>query len=200
MRKVLLNTTTVILLGLLGASMAQKVAAANSYGGTTGESATASLGHHVYVHIPTVVILQLNGTSGNYAVDFQPTASEMEAAAAGTLSSLPTPDASSGFVSLKGFTNSPSNVDVTVGISPDTTPTGYQTVEDDIMIGTGYVNRARGTAPALAIPGFASTLSNPKPGWTTLIDSSTNPFQLALQGTEAPGDYSFTITYSATVP
>lgn len=182
-----------------GASMAQKLSGNAGYSGAKG---SASVDHQVRVHIPNVVILRLNGTGSNYAVDFKPTATQMANAATGTATSV-SPDSSSGFVSLEGFTNSGSDVPITIKVTDPVGSTASAAVLSDIMIGSGYLSNAAKSPVSLTILGTGST-STRGPAWTTLIDDSssspTNPFSLALQGTEAPGDYSFVITYSATTP
>lgn len=197
MRKVAAAALTIGAI-LIGSAFAQVTigTGTSNLGFTVGGTETqAQIGHHVTVDIPSFVLLRIQDSSGNFAsgsaatVDFTPSASDI-ANPSGT--PIAANASTSTFGKLQGLTNASSAVDVTATIQTDAS--GTQTAEDstvmnDIRIGSTQVNGS--SVPVAQIPVTAR-------GWQDLLKLSD--FKLMLDGTEVQGNYSYTITYSATAP
>lgn len=186
MKKSILILAAALLLGTVGASFAQSTTSV-----ATVKNTSASVQHPVLVHIPSVVMLRLNGT-GTYDVSFTPTVTQIRnAGTSGTVSVAP--DSSTTFGSLEGFTNAVGDVNVTTKITSAGSGTGMDaTVMGEIMLN----GTALASSPTLTITGTGNVTA---PTWQTLITDSS-AFTFALTGTETPGDYTYTVTYSAAVP
>lgn len=186
MKKSVLILAVSFLLAAVGASFAGST---TSLANKSGQSASVS--HPVLVNIPYVVMLRLSGT-GTYDVSFTPTLGQIQSATPTSPVSV-APDGNTTFGSLEGFTNSDSNVKVSVKITSLGSGTGMDaTVMKEVMLGGTSISNA----PTLTIPG---TGNSTPPTWHTLITDSS-AFSFDLSGTETPGNYTYTVTYSAAVP
>ncbi len=201
MKKTLLIAAAALLLGTVGASFAQMATTGHGVGivGSATSNTDLSADHHVKVHIPTVVLLQIQG-SGAADVQFSPTADDIYNALNSTTFSI-NPNAQSAssnpstFSDVRGFTNGGANVTVNADVTTDATaPSGGSipavdgTILDNLTLGTSTLSG--GVTKDIA--------ANSTPAWTTLW--SLSDFHLKLSGTETPGTYSYTVTYTATVP
>lgn len=206
MRKTLLVSAAVLAFAAIGSSFAATDITAptgpGSVGTATGQGNTLHVSHHAIVNIPSVVLLKVVGTAGNASVVFNTTASDMLAAAnSGGTGILVTPDTSaSGFQAVKAFSNVGNTYAVNASISADSTANSSQdpTTASALL---SQIELATGSSAYTAINGNSVSKSvalSPSAGWTPVWQ--LGDFRLLLNGTEAPGTYSYTVEYSVTVP
>lgn len=197
MRKPLLIATTALLLATVGATLAQGIGPSVSGPGVAGSGASntdVTASHQVSVHIPTIVLLQIKGTSSSTTADvqFSPTANDIYAASSTPIAANPATATSnpSTFTKVRGFTNGSNSVTVTANVATNATGSSIPTTDGTILDNL----ELRGAK----LHNGVTTNITAGAGWTDLWTLSD--FGLLLSGTEAPGTYSYTVTYTATVP
>lgn len=197
MRKTLLIATALFALGLVGATFAQAIGTSVSGPGVAGSGISGTpvtASHQVSVHIPTIVLLQVKGTATSTTADvqFSPTANDIYAASSTPIAANSTTATSnpSTFTKVRGFTNGSNPVTVTADVASNATgssiPTTDTTILNNLELGGAKLHGGVTTS----IPAGGT--------WTDLW--TLGQFGLLLSGTEAPGTYSYTVTYTAAVP
>ena len=178
MKKVLVLLATASVLAFVGSAMAQGLDGGQA-APTSSASYAATASHDVVVNLPYVVALDVVGDGSSTTLTFDASNSDIYNAATGN--PAPIDPMSGGFQSLKGFTNA-STAHLTVTYAADSNNPTTNVLSDVKVNGT-------------ALTGFTADVTR-NDGYKTIFDRTM--VKLNLTGTELPGSYTYTVTYTLT--
>lgn len=140
----------------------------------------ASVNNQLFVNLPTVVALRLNGDGTSSDVTFNVDAATYYGNAVNGTTINP---ANSGFTSLDAFSNDANGAELTVGLqTPPAAGSDAASVFDAVQLDGG------------AVTSFSRTLGV----GMHLAVISRNDFSLHLTGSEPTGNYTYTLVYTLT--
>ena len=144
---------------------------------TEVDTTAASVDHQIKVHLPTVVALSITKDGSTSDLSFTVTASQYYSNIGAPIA----PDAT-GFNHLTAFTNDASGAELSVGVVDSAGTAASAAVLDAVTLDGGNISAYTDSVAA-------------GPPQTIL---SRNDYALTLTGSETPGDWTYTVTYTLT--